>query len=151
MIHLLSPLLPQLSSLELLTGLASTPRGLSFFMPSPTDPYSSSGSGFPMIEFKSSSLNFLLDGVGTGSSYGSFQGAPETNGKLLFPFEDLKQQVSSNNGDQNRDDNDDSNGYLGEYMNYLREINEFIFVSSWWITFCCGPYECAIIQILVLI
>ncbi|XP_057773663.1 dof zinc finger protein 1-like [Salvia miltiorrhiza] len=113
MIHLSSPPPPQLSSLELLTGLASTSRGLSSFMPSPPDPYSSSGPGFPMAEFKPSSLNFSLDGLrtGGGASYGNFQGVPETNGKLLFPFEDLKQQVSSNNADQNRDDNDNSNGY----------------------------------------
>ncbi|XP_057778152.1 dof zinc finger protein DOF4.6-like [Salvia miltiorrhiza] len=111
MIHLPSPPPPQLSSLQLLTGLASTSRGLNSFMPSPADPYPSSGLGFPMAEFKPSSLNFSLDGVGIGGGYGSFQGVLETNGKLLFLFEDLKQHVSSNNADQNRDDNDNSNGY----------------------------------------
>ncbi|KAG6427798.1 hypothetical protein SASPL_112045 [Salvia splendens] len=85
------------SSLELLT--AATSGG---FMPASADPYSS---GFPMPEFKPS-LNFSLDGLGSG--YGSFQGVPEANGKLLFPFEDLKQVP--NNADQTRDDHN-SNGF----------------------------------------
>ncbi|KAL1568851.1 dof zinc finger protein DOF4.6-like [Salvia divinorum] len=88
------------SSLELLTATSS---GLSSFMPASADPYSS---GFPMPEFKPS-LNFSLDGLGSGG-YGSFQGVQEANGKLLFPFEDLKQV--SNNADQSRDDHN-SNGF----------------------------------------
>lgn len=98
-----------LSSLELLTGLTNTSRGLSSFMP-PLAPssalYESSGSGFPLPEFKPS-LNFSLDGL--GSSYGSFQGVQETNGKLLFPFEDLK-LVSNNAGSDHADQNRDQNG-----------------------------------------
>lgn len=70
--------------------------------------YASSGSGFPLPEFKPS-LNFSLDGLGSG--YGSFQGVQETHGKVLFPFEDLK--VSANDddddGERNRDQNGDHN------------------------------------------
>lgn len=68
--------------------------------------YSSAGPGFPLPEFKPSSLNFSLDGL--GSSYGSFQGVPETHGKLLFPFEDLK--VSTNDQDDDAHRNRDQNG-----------------------------------------
>ncbi|XP_047967295.1 dof zinc finger protein 1-like isoform X2 [Salvia hispanica] len=91
---------PSPPSLELLT--AATSGGLSSFMTASADPYSS---GFAMPEFKPS-LNFSLDGLGSG--YGSFHGVPEANGKLLFPFEDLKQVP--NNADQTRDDHN-SNGF----------------------------------------
>ncbi|KAL0446515.1 UNVERIFIED_CONTAM: Dof zinc finger protein DOF3.7 [Sesamum latifolium] len=70
-------------------------------------------SGFPNLPDFKPSLNFSLDGL--GSNYGSFQGVQESNGKLLFPFEDLK-QVSSNtstDAEQNRDQQQgaDSTGY----------------------------------------
>ncbi|KAJ6712705.1 DOF ZINC FINGER PROTEIN DOF1.4-RELATED [Salix purpurea] len=81
----------QLSALELLTGISS--RGLnSFPMPVHQDPSTLYASGFPLQDFKHT-LSFSLDGLGSG--YGSLQGVRETNGRLLFPFEDLKQQVSS--------------------------------------------------------
>ncbi|KAH6774035.1 hypothetical protein C2S51_012439 [Perilla frutescens var. frutescens] len=93
-----------LSSLELLTSRST-------FM---ADPYSSVGSGltFPLPEFKPSSLNFSLDGLGSG--YGSFQSVQETNGKLLFPFEDLK-LVSNNAANDATDQNRDGywNGVIG--------------------------------------
>ncbi|KAI3453340.1 hypothetical protein Pfo_010003 [Paulownia fortunei] len=102
-----------LSSLELLNGLSTTSRGLNSFMPLPvvtsSDPSTVYSSGFPLPEFKPS-LNFSLDGL--GSNYGSFQAVQETNGKLLFPFEDLKQVSSNtNDGEQNRDQHGDSTGY----------------------------------------
>ncbi|KAK4423104.1 Dof zinc finger protein DOF4.6 [Sesamum alatum] len=112
------------NSLELLTGLTTTTRGLSssFMAPllppvvvtSTTDLNTVYSSGFPNLpEFKPS-LSFSLDGL--GSNYGSFQGVQEANGKLLFPFEDLK-QVSSNtstDAEQNKDHQQqgaDSTGY----------------------------------------
>lgn len=74
---------------------------------------SSSGLGFQLPEFKPSSLGFSLDGLGSGvaSGYGSFQGVEESNGKLLFPFEDLKQV--SNNGEESRDQNGDHHNSTG--------------------------------------
>lgn len=111
-----SPSSHHLSSLELLTGLTTSRGTLNSFMPLPvvtsTDPTTVYSSGFPNLpEFKPNSLNFSLDGL--GSNYGSFQGAQETNGKLLFPFEDLKQVSSNTNHDaeQNRDQHGDSTGY----------------------------------------
>ncbi|GFP89314.1 dof zinc finger protein dof4.6 [Phtheirospermum japonicum] len=134
---------PNSSSLELLTaGLsasAASSRGFNnyAFMPLPVVPSSGGaeihsspvfGSGFPnLAEFNikssssSSSLNFSLD-HGLGSNYGNFQGVQENNGnsssKLLFPFEDLKQDHDSSNtnvndGEQNGDNQngDPSTGY----------------------------------------
>ncbi|OMO79859.1 Zinc finger, Dof-type [Corchorus capsularis] len=96
-----------LSALELLTGISS--RGLNSFIPMPvTDPYTS---GFPMQEFKPS-LNFTLDGLGSG--YGSLHGVQETTGgRLLFPFEDLKQVSSTNDIDHHQQNKEqgDSAGY----------------------------------------
>ncbi|KAL0409226.1 UNVERIFIED_CONTAM: Dof zinc finger protein DOF2.5 [Sesamum radiatum] len=112
------------NSLELLTGLttaATTTRGLSSSFMAPllppvvttTDLNTVYSSGFPNLPDFKPSLNFSLDGL--GSNYGSFQGVQESNGKLLFPFEDLK-QVSSNtstDAEQNRDQQQgaDSTGY----------------------------------------
>ncbi|KAL1556386.1 dof zinc finger protein 1-like isoform X1 [Salvia divinorum] len=61
------------------------------------------------LEDPYSSLNFSMDGLVSG--YGSFQGLPETSGKLLFPFEDLKQL--SNNAHQNEGDQGYWNGVVG--------------------------------------
>ncbi|KAL0372923.1 UNVERIFIED_CONTAM: Dof zinc finger protein 1 [Sesamum calycinum] len=112
------------NSLELLTGLTTattTTRGLSSSFMAPllqpvvttTDLNTVYSSGFPNLPDFKPSLNFSLDGL--GSNYGSFQGVQESNGKLLFPFEDLK-QVSSNtstDAEQNRDQQQgaDSTGY----------------------------------------
>ncbi|PON92839.1 Zinc finger transcription factor [Trema orientale] len=101
------------SALELLTGLTS--RGFNSFMPIPVpDPNSTSvyTSGFPLVpEFKPS-LNFSLDGLGS-TAYGSLPSVQETNsGRLLFPFEDLKQISSTNSGiEQNTKEQGDSTGY----------------------------------------
>ncbi|KAI3469111.1 hypothetical protein Pfo_025774 [Paulownia fortunei] len=105
-----------LSALELLTGFTTTAsRGLNSFMPMPIansnhDPHTVYSSGFPLPEFKPS-LNFSLDGL--GSNYGSFQGVQETSGKLLFPFQGLKQvSNSTNDAEQSRDQHGDhSTGY----------------------------------------
>ncbi|EEF43413.1 dof zinc finger protein DOF4.6 [Ricinus communis] len=100
----------QLSALELLTGISS--RGLNSFMPMPVqDPNSVYTSGFPLQDFKPT-LNFSLDGLGSG--YGSLQGVQETGGRLLFPFEDLK-QVSSTSTDieQNREQGDSAGYWTG--------------------------------------
>ncbi|KAL2551039.1 Dof zinc finger protein DOF4.6 [Forsythia ovata] len=109
-----------LSAMELLTGI-STSSGLNTFVPMLiTDPNTVYSSGFPNLfpdhQFKPS-LNFSLDGnIGT-SAYGSFQGSvQETNVKVPFPFEDLKQVSSTNNNttdhaQKNRDQHGDSTGY----------------------------------------
>ncbi|KAJ1403996.1 Zinc finger, Dof-type [Sesbania bispinosa] len=102
----------QLSALELLTGISS--RGLHSFMPLPVpaDPNSVYTCGFPLQDFKPT-LNFTLDGIGSG--YPSLQGVQEINtGRLLFPFEDLK-QVSSTTTTMDQSNKDqhhgDSTGY----------------------------------------
>ncbi|KHN14752.1 Dof zinc finger protein DOF4.6 [Glycine soja] len=83
-----------LSALELLTGItSSSSTGLSTsFMPIPvpSNPNSIYTCGFPLQDFKPGTLNFSLDGIGKG--YTSLQNVH--GGRLLFPFEDLK-QVSS--------------------------------------------------------
>ncbi|KAL2543784.1 Dof zinc finger protein DOF3.7 [Forsythia ovata] len=95
-----------LSAMELLTGISS--RDLNSFLPmSITDPNTVYPSGFPLPEFRPS-LDFSLDGL--GSNYGSFQGVEETSGKLLFPFEDLKNKTTDD-VEQNRDQNGDTTGY----------------------------------------
>lgn len=102
----------QISALELLTGLTS--RNFNSFMPMPVsaDPNTVySTSGFPLQDFKPS-LNFSLDGLGSG--YGSFQGVVhENSGRLLFPFEDLKQVSSTTSGidHQQSKEQGDSSGY----------------------------------------
>ncbi|KAL5726853.1 hypothetical protein ACHQM5_000102 [Ranunculus cassubicifolius] len=101
-----------LSALELLrTGITS--RGLNSFMPMPipdssntTNTYSS---GFSMQDFKPT-LNFGVDGLGGNNGYGSLQGVQESNGRLLFPFEDLRQVSSTSEFEQNRG-HGDSTGY----------------------------------------
>ncbi|KAJ8764911.1 hypothetical protein K2173_010376 [Erythroxylum novogranatense] len=102
---------PQLSPLELLTGISS--RGLNSFMPmliqDPNTVYSTFG--FPLQDSKPN-LKFSLDGLGTASSgYEIVQGVQEnSSGRLLFPFEDLKHLSSTNAIDRNAD-HGDSIGY----------------------------------------
>ncbi|CAL0321076.1 unnamed protein product [Lupinus luteus] len=84
----------QLSVLELLNGITSGSRGLmSSFMPmhAPVLGDPNSVYTFPMQDFKQT-LGFSLDGI--GNLNGIIQ---ETNGRLLFPFEDSKQVASTNN------------------------------------------------------
>ncbi|KAG5249479.1 hypothetical protein OIU76_003862 [Salix suchowensis] len=95
----------QLSALELLTGISS--RGLNSFPAPVQDPNTLFASNFPLPDFKPT-LNFSLDGF--GSCYGNLQGVQETNGRLLFPFEDLKQASSTADIEQNRE-HGDSTGY----------------------------------------
>ncbi|KAK9020750.1 hypothetical protein V6N11_010767 [Hibiscus sabdariffa] len=96
----------QLSALELLTGISS--RGLNSFIPMPLpDPNTVYTSGFLMQDFKPT-LNFSLDGFGSG--YGGLHGVQETTGRLLFPFEDLK-QVPSNTDIEQHKEQGDSAGY----------------------------------------
>ncbi|KAM6557796.1 hypothetical protein CsatB_004815 [Cannabis sativa] len=101
------------SALELLTGLTS--RGFNSF--------------FPIPDFKPS-LNFSLDGLGpnttsatttttnTASAYGSLPSVHENNnsgsGRLLFPFEDLKQVSSQNNNNNNSGIIDQNNNIIKE-------------------------------------
>ncbi|GMJ06283.1 hypothetical protein like AT4G24060 [Hibiscus trionum] len=99
-----SPTTSQLSALELLTGISS--RGLNSFNPMPVpDPNTVYTSGFPMQDFKPT-LNFSLDGLGSG--YGGLQ---ETTGRLLFPFEDLKQVSSSATDIEQHKEQGDPAGY----------------------------------------
>nr|DAA64915.1 TPA_inf: dof protein [Cajanus cajan] len=73
-----------LSAMELLSGITSSSTGLNAFMPMPVpaDPNSVYTCGFPLQDFKPT-LNFSLDG------YASLHNVQ--SGRLLFPFEDLKQ------------------------------------------------------------
>ncbi|KAJ4840924.1 hypothetical protein Tsubulata_001125 [Turnera subulata] len=99
----------QLSALELLTGVSS--RGLNSFMPMPVhqDPNTVYTPGFPLPDFKPT-LNFSLDGLGSG--YGSLHGVQETNGRLLFPFEELKQVSTTTDIEPNKEHGSgDSAGY----------------------------------------
>lgn len=110
-----TPTNSQLSSLELLSGLTS--RGFDSLMHmSVPDPNTVYTSGFPLQDFKPPTLNFSLDGLGSG--FGSFQGIQETSGRLLFPFEDLKQVSNTSGIEQNKEQLGDSTGYwtgmLGE-------------------------------------
>ncbi|CAA3031545.1 dof zinc finger [Olea europaea subsp. europaea] len=108
-----------LSAMELLTGI-STSNGLNSFVPMLiTEPNTVYSPGFSLLpdhhQFKPS-LNFSLNGnIGTSTAYGNFHGAQETNGKVSFPFEDLKQVSSTNNtadhAEHNRDQHGDSTGY----------------------------------------
>ncbi|XWS48766.1 hypothetical protein CRYUN_Cryun13aG0104400 [Craigia yunnanensis] len=99
----------QLSALELLTGITS--RGMNSFIPMPvSDPNTVYTSGFPMQDFKPT-LNFSLDGLGSG--YGSLQGVQETTGRLLFPFEDLKQVSSATDIEQNKEQGDSAGYWTG--------------------------------------
>ncbi|TYJ46263.1 hypothetical protein E1A91_A02G108100v1 [Gossypium mustelinum] len=66
----------------------------------------------PMQDFKPI-LNFSLDGLGSGH-YGSLQGIPETTtGRLLFPFEDLKQIPNTTDTDQNKEQGDSAGYWTG--------------------------------------
>jgi len=114
-----------LSALELLTGISTstantTSRGLNSFMPIPvSDPNSIYSSGFSHMQDFKPTLNFSLDGNingsgggGGGGSYGILQ--ESGGGRVLFPFEDLKQVSNSSDIDhQNRGDQGggDSTGY----------------------------------------
>ncbi|KAK7344097.1 hypothetical protein VNO77_13360 [Canavalia gladiata] len=111
-----APSTSQLSALELLTGItSSTSRGLNSFMPFPVpaDPSTVyTTCGFPLQDFKPT-LNFSLDGIGNG--YESLENVQETNGRILFPFEDLKQvSTRTTTMDQNNKEQqggDSSTGY----------------------------------------
>ncbi|KAL1182418.1 hypothetical protein V6Z11_A02G114400 [Gossypium hirsutum] len=66
----------------------------------------------PMQDFKPI-LNFSLDGLGSGH-YGSLQGIQETTtGRLLFPFEDLKQIPNTTDTDQNKEQGDSAGYWTG--------------------------------------
>ncbi|KAG8659014.1 hypothetical protein MANES_02G005000v8 [Manihot esculenta] len=100
---------PSTPALELLTGISS--RGLNSFMPMPVqDPNSVYTSGFSLQDFKPT-LNFSLDGLGSG--YGNLQGVQEAGGRLLFPFEDLKQVSSTSDIEQNREPGDSAGYWTG--------------------------------------
>ncbi|KAL9277059.1 hypothetical protein ACSQ67_025399 [Phaseolus vulgaris] len=101
-----TPTTSHLSALELLTGITSTSTGLNSFMPVPVpaDPNSVYTCGFPLQNFKPA-LNFSLDGIGHG--YASLHNVQ--SGRLLFPFEDLKQVSTATTMDQKQQG--DSTGY----------------------------------------
>ncbi|XP_058203661.1 dof zinc finger protein DOF4.6 isoform X2 [Rhododendron vialii] len=119
-----------LSALELLTGISTgthaTTRGLNSFMPIPvSDPNSIYSSGYSHMQDFKPTLNFSLDGNisgsggGGGGGYGILQESGGGGGRVLFPFEDLKQVSSSsdidhqNRGDQGGDSTGYWNGVLG--------------------------------------
>ncbi|XP_038724790.1 dof zinc finger protein DOF4.6-like [Tripterygium wilfordii] len=119
---------PQISALELITGISS--RGLNSFMPMNVvqDPNTVYTSGFPILhDFKqptttTTTLNFSLDhGLGSSGGYGiqdvhqdHHTSGSSVSGRLLFPFEDLKHMSSTTTSDieQNRGEvHGDSTGY----------------------------------------
>ncbi|OMO93544.1 Zinc finger, Dof-type [Corchorus olitorius] len=102
-----------LNAMELLKSSGISSRGLmsSFMAMAPVSDSNTvfSSSGFPMQDFKPT-LNFSLDGFETG--YGNLQGVEESGARLLFPMEELKQQVPSTNElEQNRGQGDSSTGF----------------------------------------
>ncbi|GMJ00460.1 dof affecting germination 1 [Hibiscus trionum] len=106
-----SPNTSQLSALELLTGMSS--RGLNSFIPMPVpDPNTVYTPGFPMQDFKPT-LNFSLEGFGSG--YGGLHGVQETtgSGRLLFPFQDLKQVPSTTDMEQHKEQGDSAGYWTG--------------------------------------
>ncbi|KAK7391835.1 hypothetical protein VNO78_20258 [Psophocarpus tetragonolobus] len=123
-----------LSALELLTGIASTSTGLTSFMPLPVpaDPNSVYTCGFPLQDFKPT-LNFSLDGIGNG-----FTGLHNVqSGRLLFPFQDLK-QVSTTTTTMDQKQQGDSTGYwtgmLGRgscFLQILWGLHLFGFLHNW--------------------
>ncbi|XP_075496454.1 dof zinc finger protein DOF4.6-like isoform X1 [Primulina tabacum] len=105
------------SALELLNGITGTSSGLmnSSFMSMPIiDPNTVYTSGFSLPEFKPS-LGFSLDGL--GGNFGNFQGVQETNDKLLFPYQDLNKQVSTNTEDADEQNRSDQIGDSAAYWN----------------------------------
>ncbi|GMY09027.1 dof zinc finger protein DOF2.5-like isoform X1 [Fagus crenata] len=102
---------PTLSALELLrTGIAS--RGLNTFIPPQmSDSNTLYSSGFPFQEFKPTPAGFSIDGL--GNRYGVAQ---ENGGKLLFPFEELKQISNTNQVQQNKGQGG-STGYWSAMLN----------------------------------
>nr|DAD36198.1 TPA_asm: hypothetical protein HUJ06_006838 [Nelumbo nucifera] len=102
-----------LSAFQLLrSGITS--RGLSSFTPIPIpDSNTVYPSGLALQDFKPT-LSFSLDGLGGG--YGNLHGVQESSGRLLFPFEDLRQVSSTTEFEQNRGQGDSTgywNGMLG--------------------------------------
>ncbi|XP_028081276.1 uncharacterized protein LOC114282731 [Camellia sinensis] len=95
-------------AMELLTGISCS-RGLnSSFVPMPmpmpmpmSDQNTIFSSAFSLQEFKPT-LNFSLDGLGMQETSG---------GRLLFPFEDLKQVSSTSDIEQGKEQGGDSTGY----------------------------------------
>ncbi|PPS18060.1 hypothetical protein GOBAR_AA02504 [Gossypium barbadense] len=90
------------------------PNSFSSFIPMPVpDPNTVYTSALiPMQDFKPI-LNFSLDGLGSGH-YGSLQGIQETTtGRLLFPFEDLKQIPNTTDTDQNKEQGDSAGYWTG--------------------------------------
>ncbi|KAB5531599.1 hypothetical protein DKX38_018269 [Salix brachista] len=86
------------SHMEFLKSTSMNSRGFSSFMsiPALSDPNNTMFStGFPLQEFKSTQ-SFSLEGL--ENRYSNIQGVHETGGsaRVLFPMEDLKQQVPSN-------------------------------------------------------
>ncbi|KAL9246633.1 hypothetical protein vseg_020144 [Gypsophila vaccaria] len=120
-----------LSALELLNGLTSSRGLLTPFIPAMAvpDPNDNGGysSGYPSLQDFKPSLNFSLDGIGNG--YGSMQGQVQHGsggGRLLFPFEDLKQAPNdatadhtncnvNNNNNNNNDEDEQSREENGGY------------------------------------
>jgi hypothetical protein len=88
------------SALELLNGI-TTSRGLQHtFMPVHLQ------GGFPLQDYKQVPMSFCLEGINGGSGFASVDHGGE--GKVLFPFEDLK-QVSSTNTNNTTLDLDQNN------------------------------------------
>ncbi|KAK7269023.1 hypothetical protein RIF29_21738 [Crotalaria pallida] len=110
-----------LSALELLTGITTTSgsRGLmSSFMPvhvpvaaggDPNSVYTTCG--YPFQDFIKPTLSFSLDGmIGGNLLHGSSSSLQENSGRLLFPFEDLKQVASTNMDHKNNNNEEQQHG-----------------------------------------
>lgn len=100
---------------NLLGGMSSSSRGLSSFMPMPfCDPNVVFPNGFSLQNEFKPTLNFSLDGFGGNGEFENLQGAQDHsgNGRLLFPFEDLKQISGNNTSGLGHDrEHGDSTGY----------------------------------------
>ncbi|KAJ6810504.1 dof zinc finger protein [Iris pallida] len=101
------------SAMELLRSAAG--RGLSPFAPMHSVPvpmsmgpeYSTTAFGVQQ-DYRPNSSSFALDGI--SGDYGSMQG---TNGRLLFPFEDSRQQVMTTSTTTSSDEQQNNRGQGG--------------------------------------
>ncbi|CAA7391911.1 unnamed protein product [Spirodela intermedia] len=85
------------SAMDLLRGGVSC-KGMSPFLPLMMAPDGGAvySAGFGLQDFRSSSINFPLDGIAGDGVYGNVQ---DGSGRVFFPFEDLRRHVSSGDAD----------------------------------------------------
>ncbi|KAJ6760372.1 DOF ZINC FINGER PROTEIN DOF1.4-RELATED [Salix purpurea] len=111
-----------ISAMELLKSAGMSPRGFNAFMsiPAASDSNNMFSTGFPLQEFKPSTQNFSLEGFESG--YSNIQGVHDqsrSGARLLFPIEDLKQQVPSNSSGFERNTRGQGDSALGYWNGML--------------------------------